>query len=119
MLYHSETGFPFKVNLPRAIPLVYSLHAQQAAKGDRYGHIALESTFSTLGATVIEVETDDQTGVPVKVVLRREYDSSKDVCVVIALNSQVQGRFMVKTVWLNLKTDTHKTLNKAAYRRVA
>ena len=117
MLYHAETGIPFNINLPVSLDLFYSDHAQRAATSDRYGRIDLHPSILTVDAKVIEVETCDRTGNPIKVLLRKPHDERNDICLAIALNSSRQGRFVVKTVWLNRKDDLHKTLNKKKYKQ--
>lgn len=119
MLYHFEIGFPFAVNLPETMRLHYSEHAKKAAQSDRYGFINLETVIKTEGAKVIEVETDDRTKQPIKVVIRKNYDQYNDICIVILLNKAVSGGFLVKTVWLNSKFDAHKTLDHARYAKVS
>ncbi len=115
MLYHYETGIPFKLNLPTTLDLHYSNHALRAAQNDRYGCIDLEDTIATKGAKVIEVETCDRTGNPIKVLIRKDHDATTDVCFAIALNNSVGGKFVVKTVWLNKKSDLHRSLDKSRY----
>lgn len=116
MLYHESTGFPVKINLPKMIKLWYSKHAQRAAITDRYGAIGLQNDWEHSNGRIIEMETDTR-GNPVKLVIRASYDSFHDICVVISLEAPVHDRLVVKTVWLNLKTDNHATLNENVYKR--
>ena len=47
-----------------------------------------------------------------KIAFRYGYDATNDLCVVMAFN----GRFpTILTVWLNEKTDIHRTLNRSQY----
>lgn len=116
MLYHYTKGFPMTVNLPSSIPVIYSNHAVQAAQTDRYGHIRLDEVIETKYAKVVELETDDRTGAPIKVLIRMPYEGNLDVCVAISLQAVKAGKFLVKTLWLNSKDDQHKTLNSNAYK---
>lgn len=116
MLYHIDTGIPFNINLPAELNLYFSNHALHAAENDRYGKIKLSSIISTKGAKVVEVETNDQNQ-PIKMVVRLPYDHKRDVVYVINLVRPINGSLVVRTVWFNEKTDTHKTLNRSNYAR--
>lgn len=117
MLYHELTGIPVKINLPKVIKLWYSSHAEKASRTDRYGVIELSKEWEHKDGRIIEMETD-YSGRPIKVVIRAGYDTLHDVCVVLSLQAPVQNdRLVVKTVWLNLKTDNHSTLNKKVYKK--
>jgi len=113
MLYHVEVGMPKTLALPHGtLSLAYSHHARTAAAFDRYGDVSefLPATLDTREAQVIEVETDDM-GHTVKVVYRLDYDDEVDMVLAVA----VDGRAFVKTMWLNLKNDSHCTLDRARY----
>lgn len=101
MKYDLKTGIPFKLNLPKFIKMYFSRHALEAARNELYGPIELEENLNTDGARVVEVETDERTGNPVKILLRKNYWKNLDVCYVISLERKVQDKFVVKTVWLN------------------
>lgn len=60
---------------------------------------------------VIEVETEDDGMTVHKQLVRYPYDSSNDLVMAIVRNG------LVKTAWVNSKTDNHRTLDKSKYER--
>lgn len=105
-LYHRDIFLP--VQLGFAAFVRYSAHARKAAQNDRYGALTLPAVVSTQEAEVIEVEVVD--GKPHKAVLRMQHDAERDICLVVLIDTCV-----VKTVWCNLRTDTHGTLDHSKY----
>jgi len=105
-LYHRDVHLPF--TLSWAAMLNYSRHARHEATRDRYGALSLPRTLSTTEAEVIEVEVQD--GKPFKAVMRKAYDDTRDIVLVVILD-----RAFVKTVWCNLRTDAHNTLDTSKY----
>jgi len=114
MLYHKDVYIPkdllVKLSVSRA-PLTWSKHAILAAKNDRYGDIKLLTDISFKSSDVIEVELVGRE--VVKVLVRLPYDDLRDVMYAIGRGG------VVKTVWLNLKSDKHKSLDKTKYERVS
>lgn len=108
-LYHKETGLPLnKVSFQMGtVPLRYTRHAEEAARTDRYGFIKLPKFVNTDRAEVVEVEVTY--GKIDKVVYRANYSEEADIILVIGRGG------VVRTVWLNLKSDKHKTLDKSRY----
>ncbi len=119
MLYHAEIGIPFTVSLPPILDLFYSDHAKAAAKNDRLGQIRLRTSLKTDKVKIIEVETCNRTGEPIKVLVRQHHDNYNDVCLAISLRANADNKFLVKTVWLNDKHDLHRTLDTAKYQQVS
>lgn len=111
-LFHCQIGIPGQV-LEQVKPLFglsYSVHAREEAAFDRYGAISEPPRhFLPRVAKVIEVETD-QTGRLVKVLARQPYDKRDDVVFAVNVLSKV-----VKTIWRNRRTDTHRTLDHSKY----
>jgi hypothetical protein len=105
-LYHRDVWMPFTLGF--ATLLKYSRHALTEAARDRYGSLNLPATIGTHEAEVIEVEIVN--GKPHKALLRKAYDAHRDICLVVLLDTSV-----VKTVWCNLRTDAHKTLDRSKY----
>lgn len=110
-LYHKEIGFPANLRMPPnfnpIVRLSYSAHAQEEAN-DRYGQLKLPAVIDVRKADVVEMGV---TGMTVtKIVARMPYDNDKDIVIVFLPDS---GR--VKTVWANLKSDKHKTLDRSKY----
>lgn len=112
-LYHYQLGLP-KVQLPQGVALLeYTGHAKRAANDDRYGVITLPVALDTSAAKVIEVEVDGNA--VTKVLYRVSYDHKHDLC--LAVIPRRYGAWLVKTVWLNRKDDTHRTLDEKRYTR--
>lgn len=105
-LYHRDVWMPFTLGF--ATLLKYSRHALTEAARDRYGSLSLPASISTQEAEVIEVEVVN--GKPHKALLRTRHDDKRDICIVVLLDTSV-----VKTVWCNLRTDAHKTLDTSKY----
>lgn len=90
--------------------LFYSFHAYNASKSDRYGDIKLPEYFLGQGSLIeTEIELTGSAIKVVKQVWRTSYDSMKDLSLVIMFSGKV------KTVWLNMKNDLHKTLDLSKY----
>lgn len=112
-LYHFQVGIPKELVYKFGIfNLVYSQHAMEQAKQDRYGFVRLPQTLDTNTAKVIEIETDMNDKVT-KVVYRVPYSRENDLVLVV-----MPDRQFVKTVWLNRKNDLHRTLDRAKYTQV-
>ena len=105
-LYHRDIFLPMELGY--ATMLRYSPHARAEASSDRYGNLTLPMSISTRDAEVIEVEVVN--GKPVKALFRTRHDERRDICLVVLLDTSV-----VKTVWCNVRTDSHKTLDASKY----
>jgi hypothetical protein len=114
LLFHSEVFMPASAKKPiHEGPLRYRKHAFDESRNDRYGQIALPAEFSSSNAQLIEAEVlleHDQARV-VKQLWRQPLDAKRDLVMAI-----LEGG-MVKTVWVNLKTDKHRSLDKSRYMR--
>ena len=113
-IYHAEIGFPKIVNVlyGQRFILSFSTHAKLACRNDRYGFIIPPTAVTVTEKNLIEVETEN--GVITKVLVRVPYerDSKKDISIAFI----PQGKFgFVKTLWLNLTSDIHTTLDKSKY----
>lgn len=115
-LYHKDIYMPAEIdraltnaaNRGATIELKYSGHAINASKNDRYGKINLPKTLNTAEATFVEVEL---TGRAItKVVYRVRHDSRNDLVIVVMIQTG-----LVKTVWLNSRTDKHSSLKTWKY----
>lgn len=109
-LYHASIGFPKALRIPTLLRgLVYGYHAKTEALKDRYGKILdLPKDFDAREAKIFEIETIN--GVITKIAFRQTLDEAKDICVVF-----IPQTMQVKTVWINLKSDKHFTLDKTKY----
>ena len=107
-LYHFQLCIPHPYKKPvYEGNLEYSAHARREAESDRYGQIPLPERFDARGATLIEVEAVD--AVVVKQLWRQKLDDSRDL--VLAINRDGS----VRTVWVNVRNDTHRTLDPSRY----
>ncbi len=114
MLYHKEIGFGKSADslIGRSFRLQYSGHAKQACLNDRYGVISKPPfNVQVTRDNLIEIETNSF-GTPIKFVIRLHYDIRYDIAIVIIPDFDVGT---VKSVWLNDRNDTHKTLNASLY----
>jgi hypothetical protein len=117
-LYHRDVGFPkdWKQRLPHGfnpfiIRLNYGNHARMAAWDDKYGKINYPYRISFKDDLQI-FEIEIQRGTVVKMGVRMSYDKNHDLSIIF----NPQDGF-VRTVWLNEKNDTHRTLNTSNYRK--
>jgi hypothetical protein len=111
LLFHKDVFIPDFAKVPlHEGPLRYGNHAKNVtAEGGQHKSIPLPEMFVAKNATLIEVEVNPVTGEVEKQVWRQPLDNEWDMCF-----PMIAGGF-VKTVWLNHRTDTHKTLNKAKF----
>jgi hypothetical protein len=111
-LYHKDIGFPKNIYIQeRFVRLKYSPHALEASETDRYGKITLPQSLMIKRDEVIEIETEKNK--LSKFVLRRPYNETHDLIIVLLLKSN-----KVKTVWLNAKSDIHQTLDETKYENI-
>ncbi len=110
LLFHMEIGFPHWFRPPTAVVAPqYGDHSRFEAQVDRYGHITLPATIDLSKFKVIEIGVEGQR--VVKMLVRGRLDSTRDICIVLTSTG------FVKTVWVNLRTDTHRTLDRSKYAR--
>lgn len=118
-LYHKDIGFPAGVTWPLgSFPLRYSIHARQEARRDRFGDIEhlLPRKADMKACQVIEVKVEKSSRRIESMVLRMPLDGRRDLVLVVVPEKAV---WFVKTVYLNLRADQHKTLNIGRYDRPA
>lgn len=107
--FHRDVYMPAYIKLPSLnVKLNYSHHAKKESVSDRYGKLNLPEAINLAAFDVIEATVEN--GEVVKLLLRGTYDNLKDMCLVI-----IPQKMFVKTVWFNLKSDKHRTLNKSRY----
>lgn len=92
--------------------MIYGNHARRAASSDRYGHIKLPQFLTLNSDEVFEVTLDKRLRVD-KMVIRTSLDEKRDIIYVVIPRSG--SEFFVKTVWINLRNDPHKTLQTDKY----
>lgn len=119
MLYHKDVFMPRRVresflqltrNGHGIQTLVASNHARNAAKNDRFGVIDLPSQISFDTMEIIEIEHDGKKCL--KAVIRENGQEKNRVLVVCPI---ALGQWLVKTVWINLADDNHRTLKRHMY----
>jgi len=107
-LYHKDIGFPKNMKFRAIDGLTPSMHALRESTSDRYGGFTLPTSFNPTDWTVIEIETIN--GALNKIVARKAYDAARDI--VMAFLPQTK---LIKTAWINVRSDLHNTLDKRAY----
>lgn len=112
VLYHKDKGFPDDINMPSGFHPVVSLnyggHAKLEALKDKYGPMHLPQRIDVRKGETIEIGVTGK--VVTKIVLRFSYDAEKDIIIVL-----MPASGFVKTVWFNLKSDQHKSLDLSRY----
>lgn len=111
LLFHKDVFIPDFAKKPlHEGSLRYGTHARNVSSdGGQYRGIALPAVFIAKNATLIEVELNPVTGEVEKQVWRQPLNAEWDMCFPLLSDG------FVKTVWLNRRDDTHKTLNKAKF----
>lgn len=104
-LYHKDVFLPAALHQDTVMRLKYSRHAENEAMSDRYGHVSLPPRLDTREADLVEAEVDARQYRVIKRVYRAKLDPSRDLVLV------VQPDGFVRTVWVNLHSDQHATLN--------
>lgn len=66
------------------------------------------------GSEIVEAEFDN--GVLVKIVVRKRYNSTHDICYVLRYDFNTNKPILI-TVWLNAITDDHITLDESVYEK--
>lgn len=111
VLYHPEVYIPESFVMPTGrVALKWSNHAKRAAQEDRYGNVPLFETISLRRFYLVELGMQDNK--VSKIVVRGEFDAVRDVVFVLVPEPK---HYFVKTVWFNLRTDQHKTLDRKRY----
>lgn len=127
-LYHPEVFIPQWFEMPtERVHLVYTKHALYACNNDRYGAIPVFLTIPLDKFELVELGVKDskvnQLGIPAKrevskIVVRGHFDDTRDITFALIPNQGIRdGKpvYRVKTVWFNLNSDKHKSLNRSRY----
>lgn len=111
-LYHADIRLPEGFVLPaRTIKLEWTRHALRALTTDRYGLIPKFDHVDLTTKSVVEVGLEGR--LVRKVVIRGDLDGVHDI--VYVLIPQGLNPWVVKTVWINERNDSHKTLDRSKY----
>lgn len=111
LMFHKDVFIPDFAKVPlHEGPVRYAKHANHVSAGaGSYDQIPLPPVFVAKNATLVEVEINPVTGEVEKQVWRQPLNDEFDLCFPMLPDG------FIKTVWLNHKTDTHKTLNKGKF----
>lgn len=111
LIFHKDVFIPDFAKTPiYEGPVTYSKHAQHVSAGEGSAEaIALPPVFVAKDATLVEAEINPKTGEVEKQVWRQHLNDEYDLCFPMMPNG------FIKTVWLNAKRDTHKTLQRTKY----
>lgn len=111
LLFHKDVYIPDHAKKPlHEGKLRYAGHARNVSAGSKsIDGIQLPEEFNAAKAVLVEVELNPVTGQVEKQVWRQSLDAENDLCFPMIADG------FVKTVWLNHKKDTHKTLRKERY----
>lgn len=93
------------------VRLLWTKHADHARTNDRYGDIPKVESIPLQSFQPIEVGVEN--GRVVKIVCRGHWTTTLDV--VFVLIPTTRSSMTVKTVWVNERNDTHKTLDRSRY----
>jgi hypothetical protein len=131
ILYHTEIGFPKNFVPPKGrYELEWGTHALDEAAKDRYGKVPTPKTLVVDKMKIIELGVKN--GKVSKILYRgtlacaicRENETpqancthpKRDMCIVVIPKPNKQPWY-VKTVWINLQSDKHKTLDGSKYQK--
>jgi len=110
--FHADVCMPESMRVPiHTGRLRYGHHAREESQKDRFGSFKLPEQINFDEARLIEAEYDSDAEACVKQVWRQPLDDRRDIVLVVK-----PGGF-VKTVWINLRTDSHNTLRRENYFR--
>lgn len=114
-LYHADIRLPNGFTKPTGrVSLLWTRHADNARKNDRYGDIRKFQSATLDRLDVIEVGVER--GVVKKILFRGRYTDTLDVCMVLIPDFSIyNGPWTVKTVWINERADKHGTLDRSKY----
>lgn len=113
-LFHREVFWPKRLDkiLPFGIrKLEYTGHAKRAGHTDRYGFVTLPDSVDLSKAYIFEAEEKEKGKISkfaFRLSTRPEFDT-----VFVAMPEN--GSLIIKTVWINVKSDNHATLDKSKY----
>jgi len=112
LTYNRQVFMPSEVSSMGSVEIRLNptAHALYAAQRDRYGAFQIPETIAFYGRDVVEVET--VAGKISKLVVRIALDEKQDAIYVFMVPCGT-----LKTVWLNMKEDKHKTLDERPFQK--
>jgi hypothetical protein len=113
-LYHRKVFWPKSLRLHVGqFPVKLTHHAERAQDTDRYGSFTIPDIINVSESSIFEAEVNEQ-GRVVKQCARLTLDVTRDIIVVMIPEN---GMAVLKTAWLNLRSDKHQTLKSHLYSR--
>ena len=118
LLFHRDIGIPdYAKRQLAALPVLqlgYTHHAQRACLDDKNGSVFCPpALYKFKVKNLIEVEVIN--GTVTKFVVRLEFEPDRDLVLVIQVDAYCPRQGFVRTLWTNLKTDQHNTLDASKY----
>jgi hypothetical protein len=108
--YNVAIGFPACFKQPQGLVVPrYSGHAKDQALSDRYGPFRLPREVDLGKVKVVEVTYENGKLTKLVCRMRYQYDPTKDLVIVLRSNG------VVPTVWGNLVSDVHRTLDHSKF----
>ena len=120
-VYHRDIYFPDEIRalVPQVeLSLRYTRHAEEAALTDRYGLIVLPEKLDLAEAQIVEVAAFCDRKLRLhahKVLVRQAYKAALDLVLAVQICHGLDRVGLVKTAWLNMRNDHHRTLRPWAY----
>lgn len=113
LLYHADIRLPDGFTMPTArVALNWTSHAHKARKTDRYAETV--PAFSNIPLAAFKpVEVGVEGGRVRKIVVRGHWTPTLDLVFVLIPNGSKP--WTVKTVWINTRNDSHRTLDRSRY----
>lgn len=114
-LFHKDVFLPWLCSRFQFGKLSWTNHAKRELFNDKYGDIPFSVIPTSIDGRLwelIEVEQQQLTGSFTKIVIRQPIDATRSLVLVI-IPDGIFG--IVKTCWVNMNTDKHKTLDRSKY----
>lgn len=114
-LYHADIRLPDLYRSPaHRVNLQYSRHALKACQDDRYAKsIPVFDSIPLQCFETVELGVNPATGRIEKYVMRGHWTTDLDL--IFVLIPSLTSAWFVKTVWINERNDSHKTLDRSKY----
>lgn len=105
--YHTETGFPDDIQLPKG-RIDFTKISDHAKKMSKRRDFEIPSSVYLVNEDIVEIKVKDNC--LFRVLIRQKYNESTDLCIVF------NTEYKVITAWLIDKNDTHATLDTSVYK---
>jgi hypothetical protein len=110
--YHKDIFLPEYLlgDIPEVLELIWTNHAKDEAIKDKYSKIPIINRIHFDKKYVVEYY---EIKCGYKILIRIPYNDRFDMCLILL--NEGNREFVVKTVWMNMWNDNHKTLRKEKY----